>query len=300
MTWHGRDTIALVELIFYVPFMLLSAFVCFRHGFSRSSGWFYTLALCLIRIIGGICQFVSHSDQSTGLLQAILILDSIGLAPLLLGTLGLLSRFVDFINANSTPNYTTRHFRALQLILLVSTILAITGGSNISLDSKGNYQVSTTSKIGVILYVVGFVGIVLVFALSLPQMAVIPTKERRVPIAIGLALPFILVRLVYSILSVFIQDHLFSVAKGSAAVRLGMAVVEEIVVVAVYILLGMFVVKLDASNKGPIASRPWSAKKGSGRQRAALGAVVDPEAQQLNTHPASPSPPYPQAHGVVR
>ncbi|KAJ4371832.1 hypothetical protein N0V86_008386 [Didymella sp. IMI 355093] len=300
MTWHGRDTIALIELIFYSPFLLLSAFVCFRHGFSRSSGWFYTLVLCLIRIIGGICQFVSHSDQSTGLLKTILILDSVGLAPLLLATLGLLSRFVDFVNANSTPQFTIRHFRLLQLLLLVATILAIAGGSNASVDSKGTYQIPTTSKIGVILYIVGFVGIAVVFVLSLPHTSVIPNKERRVPIAIGLALLFIIVRLIYSILSVFIHDRLFSVATGSAAIRLGMAVVEEIMVVGIYVLLGLFVDKLDASINGPIASRPWSAKNRSRRRQAGPTTIVDPEAQHLNDYPAPPSNPYPQTHGIER
>ncbi|KAF3032074.1 hypothetical protein E8E12_001196 [Didymella heteroderae] len=300
MTWHGRDTVALIELIFYSPCLLLSAFVCFRHGFSRSSGWFYTLVLSLIRIIGGICQFVSHTDQSAGLLQTILILDSVGLAPLLLATLGLLSRFVDFVNTKSTPKFTTRHFRLLQLPLLVATILAIAGGTNISVDSNGTYEIPTTSKIGVILYLVGFTGIVLMLIMSLPQTSVIPIKERRVPIAIAIALPFITVRLIYSVLSVFIHDHLFSVATGDTAVRLGMAIVEEIAVVGIYVLLGLFVDKLDVFTKGPITNRPWSAKKGSRRQRAAPTAVVDPEAQHLNAYPSPPSPPYPQTHGIAR
>lgn len=300
MTWHGRDTIALIELIFFPLCLLLSAFVCFRHGFGRSSGWFYTLILCLIRIIGGICQFVSHSNQSAGLIQTILILDSVGLTPLLLATLGLLSRFIDSINVSSSSRFTTRHFRLLQLVLLVGTILAIAGGTNISVDSNGTYQIPTTSKVGVCLYIVGFAGIALMFLLSLPQISVLPVKERRTPIAIGIALPFIAVRLLYSVLSVFIHDHLFSVANGSTAIRLGMAVIEEIVVVGIYVLLGLFVDKLDASSKGPISSRPWSAKKGSRNRRAAPPAAVDPEAQHLNGYPAPPSPPYPQTHGVAR
>lgn len=289
MTWHGRDTIAVVELIFYAPFLLLSAFVCYRHGFSRSSGWLYTLILCLIRLVGGICQFVSHSDHSAGLLQTILILDSVGLAPLLLGTLGLLARFVDFVNANSTPRFTTRHFRILQLVLLIGTILAIAGGSNVSVDSKGTFDMPTTSKIAVILYIVGFSGIVVLYVMSLPQTSVVPNKERRIPIAIGLALPFIVVRLTYSVLSVFVHNRLFSVATGSATVRLGMAVVEEFVVVAIYVILGILVDKLDASSKGLIASRPWKAKKGLEGQPGLLNADVDHDAQYLNEYPAPSS-----------
>jgi hypothetical protein len=300
MTWNGRDTIALIELIFFSPCLLLSAFVCFRHGFSRSSGWFYTLILCLIRTIGGICQFVTHSDQSAGLLQTILILDSVGLAPLLLATLGLLFRFVDFVNAKATPKFTIGHFRLLKLLLVIATILAIAGGTHISVDPNGTYQIPTTSKVGVTLYIVGFAGITLMFLLSLPHFSVLPSKERRVPIAIVIALPFIAARLLYSVLSVFLHNHLFSVANGSPAVRLGMAVIEEIAVVGIYVVLGLFVDKLDASAKAPISSRPWSAKKSTRKQRVAPTASVDSEAQHLHVYPAPPSPRYPQTLGVAR
>lgn len=300
MNWHSRDTIALVELIFYIPFFFLSAFVCYRHGFSRSSGWIYTFILCIVRIIGGVLQFVSHNDHSAGLLQTIMILDSVGLSPLLLATLGLLSRFVDFVNANSTPRFTVRHFRVLQLVLFVGLVLAISGGTSTSVDANGTYHVPTTSKIGVILYIVGFVGITVVFLLSVPQTSAIPNKERRVPLAVALALPFILVRLIYSVLSVFLHNHLFSIATGSSTVRLGMAVIEEFVVVALYVILGLFVDKMDASTKGAIASRPWKAKKGTKARQTPNNKFEDPEAQHLSNYSAPPSPSFPQTAGVTR
>lgn len=297
MTWNIRNTIALIELIFYVPLLPLSVFTCYRHGFSRSSGWLYTLVLCLIRIIGGICQFVSIHDQSTGLLRTILILDSVGLAPLTLGTLGLLSRFVDFINSSSTPKFTTRHFRLIQLVLLIGTILAIAGGLNVSVDANGTYHTPTTSKVGVILYIVGFSGIAAVFILSVLQASVVPNKERRVPIAIATALPFVLVRLIYSVLSTFIHNHLFSVATGSTAVRLGMSVIEEFIVVAIYVVLGFLVDKLNASTRRPVASQPWKAKRSSRNQQAA---AVDPETQYLNSYSVPESSPYLQSNGIAR
>ena len=310
MTWHSRDTIALVELIFYIPFLFISAFVCYRHGFSRSSGWLYTVILCIVRIIGGILQFVSHNDHSTGLLETTLVLDSVGITPLLLATLGLLSRFVDFVNAHSKSRLTIRHFRIVQLVLFVGLILAVVGGTSMNVDANGTYQVPSTSQAGVILYVIAFAGLILMFVLSVPQASAVPTKERRVPLAVALALPFLSVRLLYSVLSVFSHNHIFSVATGSATVRLGMAAIEEFVVVAVYVILGFFIDKLDASTRGPIASRPWSNKKGpslpfnlkSGNttRQARDDEMVDAEAQYPHNYPPPSSPPNPQTAGVLR
>jgi hypothetical protein len=89
---HARDVVAAVELAVYVPAAILAVIVCVRHGFNRSSGWVYTLILCIIRIAGASCQFLSRQNHSNDLIEAKIIIESIGLSPLLLATLGLLSR----------------------------------------------------------------------------------------------------------------------------------------------------------------------------------------------------------------
>lgn len=89
---HTRDIVAGIELAVYIPTAILAVIICVRHGFNRSSGWIYTLILCVVRIAGAVCQFLSRQDHSNGLIEAKITIDSIGLSPLLLATLGLLSR----------------------------------------------------------------------------------------------------------------------------------------------------------------------------------------------------------------
>ncbi len=92
MAIDSRGYVSIAELIVYIPATIASAIVCSRHGFSRSSGWVFTLVLCIVRIVGSVCQLITYSNQSTGLITATVIIDSIGLSPLLLATLGMLSR----------------------------------------------------------------------------------------------------------------------------------------------------------------------------------------------------------------
>lgn len=89
---HEQDIVAAIELAFYISTTILAVFVCARHGFNRSSGWIYTLILCIVRIVGAIIQLQSRHNPSNGLIEARIIVDSIGISPLLLATLGLLSR----------------------------------------------------------------------------------------------------------------------------------------------------------------------------------------------------------------
>ncbi|KAH7386926.1 hypothetical protein DE146DRAFT_702011 [Phaeosphaeria sp. MPI-PUGE-AT-0046c] len=260
---HARDIVAAVELIFYIPTAILAVIVCLSHGFNRSSGWIYTLILCTVRIAGAVCQFIKSSD----LVETKIIIDSIGLSPLLLATLGLLSRLVDFINAKSTPTFTIKHFRLLQLLITLGLILSIVGGTSGTTKPDGTVQVATTSKAGIALYIVAYVGIVLVYLTSIPKTSIIPKQERRVPVAILLALPFILVRLIYSGCAVFLHTHLFNPVTGNVVVRVVMAIVEEFVVVTIYIALGFLVTKLHPTAQGPIAGREWKNKNTRGERR---------------------------------
>jgi len=87
---HGYVSIA--ELVVYIPCLILAFVVCLRHGFKRSSGWIFVLILSAIRIAGSICRLLTYNNPTVGLIKATLIIDSIGIAPLLLTALGVLSR----------------------------------------------------------------------------------------------------------------------------------------------------------------------------------------------------------------
>lgn len=92
MGFSRQGIVSIIELVVYIPCLVAAFIVCSRHGFRRSSGWIYTLILCLVRIIGAACQLASYTNNAPSLIKTALILDSIGLSPLLLATLGLLSR----------------------------------------------------------------------------------------------------------------------------------------------------------------------------------------------------------------
>jgi hypothetical protein len=268
MVFSAAGWVSIAELIVYIPALCLAIYICSRHGFSRSSGWLYTLILCLVRIVGAICQLLTYHDKSTGLLKATLIIDSIGLSPLLLATLGLLSRLIDWVNIRGTIILGVKHFRILQLLISLGLILSIAGGSS---GSSSNSSPSTTSKASIILFIVGFVGICCVWFISLPGLSHVPGQEKRISMFVLIALPFILVRLAYSALAVFLHDHTFNIIDGSVTVHAFMAVIEEFIVVGLYLALGWMLRGLKAEEQGPIASRPWKEAKPKDRTDSRRG-----------------------------
>lgn len=247
--WHDRDTLSVVELIFYVPAILIAIFVCYKQGFKRSSGWFYTLILCLVRIISSSCQLYADGNPSTNLTETIFILGSVGLSPLLLATLGILNRFVDAINTRAATSFTNKHFRLIHIVLLLGVILSVVGGTSISLSANGSYHLPATSKAGIILYVVGFVTILFILLVSVPHRSMAPGRDRYIPFAIFIAVPFIAVRLLYSLLSVFAHSDLFRIGTGSVAVNAGMSIIEEFIAVGIYVALGLWLEKVQLAPK---------------------------------------------------
>jgi hypothetical protein len=239
---HGY--VSVVELSIYIPCLILGFMVCRRHGFQRTSGWIFILILPAVRITGSICQLLTYSNPTEGLIKATLIFDSIGIAPLLLALLGILSRFVNWINTSvQSSKLDFKLFLILQLLISTGLMLGIVGvTSGKSWAADGTFTPSAASKAGIILYIVGLVAITIIFILSLPNASAVPIPERPLRVHIPIALLAIAVRLLYSTLCVFVHDSTFSLVGGSIVADVLMAIVEEFFVVIITLILGL---KLD-------------------------------------------------------
>ena len=254
-SFNSAGGVSVFELLIYFPALIVAAIVCSRHGFGRASGWVFTLILCLVRIIGACCQLATYSGESTGLIEAIIILESVGISPLLLATLGLLSRAVDSAGPNS-GHFKAIHFRLLQLLITIGLILAIVGGTN-STSSTGVYTPQPTRMAGDGLYLVAFGARSFVGLVTLSSLSNAPAEDRRLVWAVLAALPFIIVRIIYSLITVFTSNSQFSLLTGSVIIHVFMAILEEMAVVVIYLAVGWLTPALPASAKGPVASRAW-------------------------------------------
>lgn len=87
-----EEAIAYAEICVYVPVLILTLIVVVRHGFKKQLGWIYLAVFCVIRIAGaGFKIDESRSPNKTNT-EWSGILQSVGLSPLLMASLGLLKR----------------------------------------------------------------------------------------------------------------------------------------------------------------------------------------------------------------
>ncbi|TBU41118.1 hypothetical protein BD309DRAFT_898715 [Dichomitus squalens] len=260
MKLDQRGDIAIAEIVFYVPILFLSIVLSVRHGATRKAGWILFAVLSIARIIGGITHVLSEQNPSNVTLQVIYtIVESAGLSPLLLATLGFLSTVAQY-SLDNTPYMGVRTFRILHLLGTAAVILAVIGGVNMS-NAKNEHDLNsaaTIRHIGAILFVVLYAFIVAVTAFCWLNREQVLKYRRKLLFTIIASLPFLLVRVAYSVLGAFApssfgfdtEGHLipvqsnsalrhFSSSTGDWAIYLVMSVLMECIVVLIYTSAGL-------------------------------------------------------------
>jgi hypothetical protein len=87
------EGIAIAELVVYIPTALVTILVVLRHGFRKQLGWIYLCIFSGFRIAGAVMEISSTMNpQNLNDKEWAVILQSVGISPLLLSTLGLLKR----------------------------------------------------------------------------------------------------------------------------------------------------------------------------------------------------------------
>lgn len=91
-TLTASDGIAIWKLVYYSACLIACIVVTIRHGFAKGSGWVFLLIFTIVRLISSSTQIAATFVESDGLQTCAEITSLIGLSPLLLASLGLLSR----------------------------------------------------------------------------------------------------------------------------------------------------------------------------------------------------------------
>ena len=130
--------------------------------------------------------------------------------------------------------FSTVFLRVTQLGITIALILSIVGGTS-SISPTGVYKVQTTSKAGILLYIVCYLALGLMALLTLRNTFYLTSGETRIMWAVFIAMPLLLVRLIYSLLAIFDHSQRFSLISGSALIHALMAVVEEMLIILIYL-----------------------------------------------------------------
>ncbi|TVY48631.1 hypothetical protein LOCC1_G003105 [Lachnellula occidentalis] len=271
-----REGIAIVDLVLYIPLLITVIFVLIRHGFQKQLGWIYLLIFTVVRSAGAVMELLYiHDPSNSTYLEWSMILASVGLSPLLLASLGLLKRVIDCTSthvSSGEPNVivsalserlriikrlsgkataNSRRSRLIQLLQLPTTIaliLCVVGGMDAVSSSSTPSEIKTglkDTKWGMGIFIVIYILLCILTIVSTFEIRKTVSGERRVLLAVIIALPLIGSRLLWSVLCAFKGGKIFNIENGSAVVQIAMADVEEFIIVFLYVIAGLSVGKYD-------------------------------------------------------
>ena len=149
-------------------------------------------------------------------------------------------------NKNSTPRSNFRILTAeiLHFPNIVALVLAIVGGNFLESDSTSKRSSGQKfSQSGIIIFMAVFACYVGLCLLTTMCISAIHDGENRLLYAALMALPFIFLRMLYSVFVFFLRNDTFNLISKDpnkqATAQLCMALIEEIIVLVLYIGGGM-------------------------------------------------------------
>ena len=95
------------------------------------------------------------------------------------------------------------------------------------------------TKVGVVIFIIAWIILCGLLANLAMRSACIDKSERRLVLAVAVSVPFILVRLIYSVILSFAHNPRFNLISGSVTINLVMAVLEEFVVIILCLGIGL-------------------------------------------------------------
>ncbi|KAI9735889.1 MAG: hypothetical protein M1834_001355 [Cirrosporium novae-zelandiae] len=239
-----REDLSIATLVYYIILLPIAIYVIFRNGLSKKIGWIFVMLLALVRIIGSAMQIASTNNDNESLTEGSLVLSNVGLSPLLLATLWLLSRVNDSMPKQQRLNKLILHLT--QCAISGALVLAIIGGTkqfddNPSTAADGRKY----TKIAIVIFLAVVIFLTLLTLVMVAKLRYIPAGERSLILAIILSIPFLFVRLIYSMVGAFESNpkSSFSSIYGSVVLQGFMSVMEEFIVVGIYLAAGLTVQK---------------------------------------------------------
>ncbi|MCJ1467284.1 hypothetical protein MMC07_005908 [Pseudocyphellaria aurata] len=293
---NSQESIAIAELVLY-PFVLVAIiFVLIRHGTKTQTGFVLLASFTVVRLVGAGFGIAAVKNPTKSNITWAAILQAVGLSPLIMSSAALLKRVIDqtsthvrsdpdtgkvnsilpripivglfyrMINSRATASARrSRVIQTLQFGVTIAFVLFIVGATReTSSSSSKRSSGQAITKAGLVVLVAMYVILVLLAAMSASEFDGIPAGEKRILVAVLLAMPLLAVRVLWSILSVFTHIHTFSGINGSAAARVCMAVLEEFIIVVMYTLVGLTTSRYDAPEDAMLEAQiPLSRHLGS-------------------------------------
>ncbi|KIX97002.1 uncharacterized protein Z520_07116 [Fonsecaea multimorphosa CBS 102226] len=247
---HGK--LSIVEIAVYTPTAFFCLFNTIRYGFRRDAGWIYLLLFCIIKLTGAGMNIDIELGKKENLVTTATILNTIALSPLLSATLSFVnggaSKTSNEVRKSWSNSSLPRLLKPVHLLIVVALVLSISGSLDRTKTDQNDLNTGATLlKLATLLFFIVWAILCLCSLIFWSTRSQYVPMQRTLLAAVLLALPFLLVRIIYSGLNAINLNtskstgHTgkFNPVTGSWALYLVLGLGPEVIVVALYTTAGV-------------------------------------------------------------
>ena len=250
----------------YFPALATCSFLVYAQGPGNNAAHVWLLVFTCIRITGfGLQVYAEENNRNsnTTYYTGVAVLLNIGLSPLLLASVGMLSRVDGAVGRRMACTLVM-----IAVPILLALALLVAGSIDPTSQEGPTFSANPEIKAAVAIYLVCFCQLCYATIVIGFRKYLANKDDQRLVATVALSLPFMLVRVLYIVLFAF-ADHgnseFFNVISGDETTQLCMQVVEEYVIVLLYLAVGWTIRRKHQERK--VAAEIEEAHPG----------VVDPE-----------------------
>ncbi|KAI1207619.1 uncharacterized protein F4807DRAFT_433960 [Annulohypoxylon truncatum] len=243
-------------LVIYLTLSLPTIYITFKHGLKHGAivGWFFLFTFCTLRIIASILELVDATGSSASLVA------SIGLSPLLAATCGILHESRVHILPKARRPFDTPYLIFFHILVTTAIALVASGASKLNNPSLPPDQMKRSQglvKGGMVLLLLGWISLATVTFATFQHILTHASGKvaemgggKKLLIAVAFSIPFLGIRVMESLVYFFSQNPLLNPVSGSLGLRVGLQVIEEIIVALSLIAAGILTRNIGGGRAG--------------------------------------------------
>ncbi|KAL6907247.1 hypothetical protein GGI43DRAFT_256832 [Trichoderma evansii] len=238
---NSHESLGIAQIVFYVPILPSAIWLFKRNGKIRPRlAWWPLIPFSLMRLAGGPVLVAFEQKPSIGLYVVAIILLNVGVVPLIIAALGYV-RIVLIDNYSSNPR-ANKIGTILRLCIFIAIGLLASGGGVSSIGTPSAMNTSRTlTLVGYVVFAVVLVVLISMMSFFWRKKHTLLPSSQTVLRGGLLASPFLIIRTVFGLLEVALQNSAtspFSPVEGNAVAFGLMALLPEYIVILTYLYTG--------------------------------------------------------------
>ncbi|KAI0886924.1 uncharacterized protein GGS22DRAFT_119063 [Annulohypoxylon maeteangense] len=240
-------------LIIYLTLSLPTIYIAIKHGLKHGViiGWFFLFIFCTLKIVSSALELKDATSSGAALVS------SIGLSPLLAAICGTLHESRVHLLPKSRRPFDKQYLILFHILVSTAIALVASGASKLSNTTIPPEQMKKNLglvKGGMVLLLLSWISLAII-TLATFQHALSQGSEKlaavgggkKLLLAVAFSIPFLGIRVLESMIYFFTQNPLLNPVSGSVGLRVGLQIIEEIIVALSLITAGILTRNIDAT-----------------------------------------------------